>query len=63
MNAMATKPKAATITVYASDESEFTHELASDKDWAIIFDDVLEVKGKDFVAYYPLVYVNRWTVK
>ena len=38
------------------------HELASDKDWAIFAEDVLEVKAKDGTHYYPLAQVRKWTV-
>lgn len=56
------REKAATIVVFLEDGSPESHDLASDKDWAVIFEDVLEIKGKDATTYYPLDAVRKWTV-
>ncbi|MHB1206597.1 MAG: hypothetical protein ACYCZX_13590 [Rhodospirillaceae bacterium] len=55
--------KAATIVIYLEDGSSDRHELASDKDWSVIFEDVLEVKGRDTTTYYPLDAVRKWAVQ
>lgn len=61
---MATKLKpGATIIVSLQDDTEVTHTLVSDKDWAVIFDDVLEVKDAAGATYYPLLSVQKWVVK
>lgn len=60
---MAAKPKSATITVFTDDEVEHPHHLANNTDWAVIFDDVLEVKEPTGSTYYPLNSVIRWVVK
>ena len=56
------REKAATIVVFLEDGSPESHDLASDKDWSLIFEDVLEVKGTDTTTYYPLDAVRKWTV-
>jgi hypothetical protein len=55
--------KAATIVVFLEDGSSDRHELASDKDWSVIFEDVLEVKGREGTTYYPLDAVRKWAVQ
>lgn len=60
---MAAKFKPATVTVYPEEGPPCAHELASDKDWSVIFEDVLEIKGVDGTTYYPLGAVKRWVVK
>lgn len=55
--------KAATIVVFLEDGSPESHDLASDKDWSVIFEDVLEIKGKAATTYYPLDAVRKWTVQ
>ena len=52
----------ATIVVFLEEGAPETHELASDKDWAVIFEDVLEIKTKSGVTYYLLDAVRKWTV-
>ena len=54
--------KAATIVIYLEDGSSDRHDLASDKDWSVIFEDVLEVKSRDTTTYYPLDAVRKWAV-
>jgi hypothetical protein len=56
------RSRPATIVVFLEEDAPETHELASDKDWAVIFEDVLEIKSKDGVTYYPLDAVRKWTV-
>jgi hypothetical protein len=55
--------KAATIVIFLEDGSSDRHELASDKDWSVIFEDVLEVKGRTTTTYYPLDAVRKWAVE
>jgi hypothetical protein len=54
--------RATTIVVFLEEGAPEAHDLASDKDWAVIFDDVLEIKAKGSVTYYPLDAVRKWTV-
>ena len=56
------REKAATIVVFLEDGLPESHDLASEKDWSVIFEDVLEVKGQDGTTYYPLDAVRKWTV-
>ena len=56
------RQRPATIVVFLEEGTPETHELACDKDWAVIFEDVLEIKTKDGVTYYPLDAVRKWTV-
>jgi hypothetical protein len=56
------RQKSATIVVFFEEGAPETHELASDKDWAVIFEDVLEIKTKTGTTYYPLDAVRKWTV-
>jgi hypothetical protein len=57
------KPKAATIVVHLGKGEPEVHTLIDGKDWAVIFDDVLEIKTPAAVHYYPLDSVRKWTVK
>lgn len=57
------REKAATIIVFLDDGPPERHELASDKDWSLIFEDVLEIKGRDATTYYPLDAVRKWCVQ
>ena len=50
------------VVVFLEEGPPETHDLASDKDWAVIFEDVLEIKTKGGVSYYPLDAVRKWTV-
>jgi len=56
------RPRPATIVVFLEEGAPETHELVSDKDWAVIFEDVLEIKTKGSVTYYPLDAVRKWAV-
>ena len=56
------REKAATIVVFLEEGLPESHDLASEKDWSVIFEDVLEVKGQDATTYYPLDAVRKWTV-
>ena len=56
------REKAATIVVFLEEGLPESHDLASEKDWSVIFEDVLEVKGRDGTTYYPLDAVRKWTV-
>ena len=60
---MAQRQKPATMTVYPEDGAPVNHDLASDKDWSVIFEDVLEVKTGEGTFYYPLGAVMRWVVR
>ncbi len=60
---MAQKHKPATVTVYPEDGPPAAYDLASDKDWAVIFEDVLEIKASEGTVYYPLGAVMRWVVR
>lgn len=57
------RAKPATVTVFLEEDAQEEHELASDKDWAVIFEDVLEIKTKHGTTYYPLSTVRKWTVR
>lgn len=57
------KSKPAKLTVCPEDSSPESHDLAADKDWAVIFDDVLEVKARDGTHYYPLGAIRKWLVR
>lgn len=64
MNTQSSKrAKPATLTVYGDEKPPITHELVSDKDWSVIFEDVLEVKAEDGAHYYPLSGIARWIVR
>lgn len=56
------RQRPAMIVVFFEEGAPEAHELASDKDWAVIFEDVLEIKTKSGVTYYPLDAVRKWTV-
>lgn len=56
------KSKPARVTVILDDGAVESHDLAADKDWAVIFEDVLEVKGRDGTHYYPFASILKWTV-
>jgi hypothetical protein len=60
---MSAKSKSATVTVYPEEGPPSIHDLASDRDWSVIFEDVLEIKGVEGTTYYPLGAVKRWVVK
>lgn len=60
---MAQRHKPAVVTVYPEDGPPAVYELASDKDWSVIFEDVLEIKAVEGAVYYPLGAVMRWVVK
>jgi hypothetical protein len=57
------KSKPAKLTVCLEDAPPESHDLAADKDWAVIFDDVLEVKARDGTHYYPLGAIRKWLVR
>jgi hypothetical protein len=57
------KSKPARVTVILDDGAQETHDLAGDKDWAVIFEDVLEIKSRDGLHYYPFASILKWTVK
>lgn len=61
---MAAKLKTpATIQVIRAGKTS-EYQLADSKDWAVIFDDVLEIKAIDGCSYYwPLLSVTLWKVK
>ena len=61
---MAPKPKTpATIQVIRAGKTN-EYQLADSKDWAVIFDDVLEIKATDGCCYYwPLPSLTLWKVK
>jgi hypothetical protein len=56
------RQRPAMVVVFLEEGEPETHELASDKDWAVLFEDVLEIKAKSGVTYYPLDAVRKWTV-
>lgn len=57
-------PKPATLKVWLTEKPAVSHDLANETDWAVIFEDVLEVKTTDGEAvYYPLTNVEKWIVK
>jgi len=56
------KPKPVTVTVHLGKGEPEVHALADSKDWAVIFEDVLEVKAAQATHYYPLDAVRKWTV-
>ena len=56
------RQRPATILVFLEEGAPEAHDLASDTDWAVIFEDVLEIKSKGGVTYYPLDAVRKWTV-
>lgn len=60
---MAARSKPATVVVYPEDGPPATYDLTNDKDWSVIFDDVLEIKAVDGTTYYPLGAVRRWVVR
>jgi hypothetical protein len=51
------------VTVYPENDPPAAYELASDKDWSVIFQDVLEIKTQNGTVYYPLGAVMRWVVR
>jgi hypothetical protein len=56
-------PVPAVVSVFLEGPTE-VFEVADTKDWAVIFDDVLEVKAKDGTThYFPLPCVKKWTVR
>ena len=58
------RKKPAEIKVWLTEKPPVTHDLADDKDWSVVFDDVLEIKTPEGEAfYYPLTNVDKWTVK
>jgi hypothetical protein len=57
------KPRPAKLTVCPEDGPQENHDLGADKDWAVIFDDVLEVKARDGAHYYPLGAIRKWLVR
>jgi len=59
----AAKHKPATVTVHVGQGEPEIHTLADFKDWAVIFDDVLEVKTREQTHYYPLESLRKWTVR
>ena len=61
--ALKPKPEPATLVVFFEDGAPEMFVLSSDKDWAVIFEDVLEIKTKDAVSYFPLDAVRKWTVQ
>lgn len=56
------REKPATIVVFLEDGTPESHDLVSDRDWSVIFEDVLEIKGRDATTYYPLDAVRKWCV-
>jgi hypothetical protein len=54
--------KPAKVTVILEDGASEMHDLAADKDWAVIFEDVLEIKSRGGVHYYPFASILKWTV-
>jgi len=56
------REKPATIVVFLEDGTPESHDLASDRDWSVIFEDVLEIKGREATTYYPLDAVRKWCV-
>lgn len=57
------RSRPAVVTVYLGKGEPEVHVLADFKDWAVIFEDVLEIKAADQTHYYPLDSVRKWTVK
>ncbi len=57
------KLKPVTVTVHIGKGEPEVHALADSKDWAVIFEDVLEVKAGEVTHYYPLDAVRKWTVR
>ena len=60
---MAARSKPATVVVYPEYGPPATYALANDKDWSVIFEDVLEIRTVDGTTYYPLGAVKRWVVQ
>jgi hypothetical protein len=56
------KLKPAMVTIYLGKGEPEVHQLADFKDWAVIFEDVLEIKARDHTHYYPLDSVRKWIV-
>jgi hypothetical protein len=59
----APKQKPVTVTVHLGKGEPEIHALADNRDWAVIFEDVLEIKTPDTTHYYPLDSVRKWTVR
>lgn len=59
----AVRPRPVTITVQLGKADTDSHLLADCKDWAVIFENVLEIKTSDGVHYYPLDSIRKWSVK
>jgi hypothetical protein len=57
------KSKPAKVTVILEDGAQERHDLNGDKDWAVIFEDVLEIRSRDGIHYYPFASILKWTVK
>jgi hypothetical protein len=60
---MASRQRQVSVTVYPEDEAPVTYSLANDKEWSVIFEDVLEIKSVEGTFYYPLGAVMRWVVR
>lgn len=59
----AKSPVPAVIEIWGAAHME-RHELADTKDWAILFDTVLEVKAKDGgTYYYPVDELLKWVIR
>ncbi len=56
------KLKPVTVTVHLGKGEPEVHALADSKDWAVIFEDVLEIKAPGQTHYYPLDAIRKWTV-
>jgi hypothetical protein len=57
------KSKPAKMTVILEDGTKEIHDLGGDKDWAVIFEDVLEIKSRDGTHYYPFASLLKWTIR